>query len=137
MSNARSPRFDCSTTIGTSVLLKTSTDLSSSHGSSIRAGDAGPIRSAGAPFRRCTALRPCDEPSRALVARSCLLRDRLLDHLHLVRIVIDDLLLEEGPRISAQRLRILLVEFPDLLFLAGILADPARRGLGDLVRRRS
>ena len=75
-------------------------------------------------------LRPSDV---LVVVEERLLRDRLVDHLHLGQDLVDDLLLEQGSPDFGEGLGVLLVEFPDLLLLAGILADPLDESLSDLV----
>ena len=102
MSKARSPRFDCSTTMGTSVLLKTST------GSLIALvslrGAAGASRPARSRLRLDHAARFEPDPDRrrrlpprpSSSSRNSSSRDgRLLDDLHLPEDVVDRLLLED------------------------------------------
>src|SRR3954471_11999139 len=134
MSNARSPRFDCSTTIGTSVLLKSATGSLIVSLLQFGRADARPCISASSETLKGALLALAGFLSAlVLVAEEDVLGDGLLINLHLGQDLVDDLLLEQRSPDFSEGLRVLLVELPNLPLLAGVLADPLDEGLSHLV----
>src|SRR6478735_3681181 len=134
MSNARSPRFDCSTTMGTSVLLKSATGSLIVSLLQFGRADARPCISASSETLKGALLALAGFLSAlVLVAEEDVLGDGLLVDLNLGQDLVDDLLLEQRCPDFSEGLRVLLVELPNLTLLAGILADPLDEGLSHLI----